>query len=83
MKKEIYSWGNKDYTQTITWDAENDLFEITTTYNLKYGIDKKITYIDRHEVEAMSKALEKFKEGEKNEEGTIKTNSQAIQKGLL
>lgn len=58
MKKEIYSWGNKDYTKTITWDVENELFEITTTYNLKYGIDKKITYIDRHEVEAMNKALD-------------------------
>jgi hypothetical protein len=47
MKKEIYSFSNSDYTQTILLNTENELFEISTTYDLKYGIDRKITYIDR------------------------------------
>lgn len=75
MKKKIYDWSNADSRQVIRYDDENDLFEVETSYDLKYGIGRKITYIDRQELEAMCKALGKNKEAERNEEGTIKANS--------
>lgn len=59
MKKKIYDWSNADYRQVIRYDDENDLFEVETSYDLKYGIGRKRTYIDRQELEAMYKALGK------------------------
>ena len=76
MKKDIYSWGNADYAQTIRMDEENEIFEIETIYSPRLGIDRKLTFVDRYMVEAMNKALKK--KVEESEKGSAQEDRQAV-----
>lgn len=62
MKKDIYSWGNEDFTQNIRLDDDYNVFEIETIYSPKIGIDRKLTFVDRFAVKAMAKALKEDEE---------------------